>query len=338
MSLNASKLIKVSLCLLAIAIAVGAMLLRQRNQLMETQVVLVKKGMSASQVIRHLKSSSIIESDLPIRIWAKVDFRKIQEGEYLIPPRATLFEIISIIWGGHSTFVELVIPEGTNSWQIEKLLKDYVPKDQFWSLWTDPELILLTNEPLARNLEGLLAPNTYYINHAMEPVDIIKMLAAGSKKYYPPRQIKNGLSPYETLILASLIESEATMNSERERIASVFLNRLKKGIPLQCDPTVQYSKFKLGLPNPLRIGGTDLRRSHPYNTYRISGLPPGPICSPGLPSMQAAAKPSTTEELYFVADGNGTHVFSATLEDHLKAVQAYRKIQAEKKLNNQEKP
>ena len=86
---------------------------------METQVVLVKKGMSASQVIRHLKSSSIIESDLPIRIWAKVDFRKIQEGEYLIPPRATLFEIISIIWGGHSTFVELVIPEGTNSWQRE---------------------------------------------------------------------------------------------------------------------------------------------------------------------------------------------------------------------------
>jgi UPF0755 protein len=126
------------------------------------------------------------------------------------------------------------------------------------------------------------------------------------------------------------------VNSERDRIASVFLNRLKKGMPLQCDPTVQYSKYKLGLPNPLRLGGTDLRRFHPYNTYRIPGLPPGPICSPSLPSMQAAVKPSTTEELYFVADGNGTHVFSSTLEEHSKAVQAYRKIQAEKKLRNQE--
>lgn len=336
MSLNTSNLMKALLVGLVVTVSAGALLLSQRNDLNEPQVVLVKKGMSVSQVILQLKSSSIIRSDLPIRIWAKLDFRKIREGEYLIPARATLFEIVNIIWGGHSTFIELVIPEGSNSWQIEKLLKDYVPAEQFWSLWTDPELILLTGEPKARTLEGFMAPNTYFINRAMEPIDIIKMLVKNSKKYYPSSQIKNGLSNYETLILASLIESEATVNSERDRIASVFLNRLKKGMPLQCDPTVQYSKYKLGLPNPLRLGGTDLRRFHPYNTYRIPGLPPGPICSPSLPSMQAAVKPSTTEELYFVADGNGTHVFSSTLEEHSKAVQAYRKIQVEKKLRNQE--
>jgi UPF0755 protein len=338
MSLNALKLSKISLGILGLVLGLVVMVMRQQNELTDPQVILVKKGMTASQVIRQLKATNIIPTDLPLRIWAKLDFRKIQEGEYIFPPRATLFEVIRIIWGGHSTFIELVIPEGSNSWDVERLLEGYVSKEQFWSLWTNPDLILLAGEPAARSLEGLLAPNTYYINHAMEPVDILKMLVLGSKTYYPPRQINNGLSAYETLILASLIESEATVNSERDRIASVFLNRLKQGIPLQCDPTVQYSKFKLGLPNPMHIGGSDLRRSHPYNTYRISGLPPGPICSPGLPSMNAATKSSTTQELYFVADGNGTHVFSSTLEDHIRAVQAYRKIQAEKKIKARESP
>ncbi len=336
MSLNVSKLTKALVISLALAVSASVLLLRQRSDLNEPQVVLVKKGMSAFQVIRQLKTFGIIKSDLPIRIWAKLDFRKVMEGEYRIPPQATLFEVISIIWGGRSTFVPVVIPEGSNSWQIEKILADFVPRDQFWALWTDPEILLSTGEPLARNLEGLLAPNTYYINHAMDPVDIIKMIVGQSKKYYPPRQSLNGLTAYETLILASLVESEATMNSEREHIAGVFLNRLKKGMLLQCDPTVQYVKFKLALSNPLKIGRKDLERSHPYNTYRISGLPPGPISSPGLRSMQAAANPLSTEDLYFVADGNGYHIFSSNLEDHLKAVQAYRKTKAQNKLIKQE--
>lgn len=297
----------------------------------ETHTIIIKRGNSPAAVIKMLVDKGITRHPLFLKAWAKVPLRELKQGEYIIPPYPRTWDLISILWGGKSQFEKVTIPEGSNGWQIQSILSDYIPEEEFWQLWRAPRLIQSLGYSEATTLEGLLAADSYNLDHSMEPEEILNMMIDNFKKNIQPRLTNNNLTPYQTLTLASLVEEEAVKDSEREEIAGIFINRLNQKMPLQCDPTVQYSKFLLGLPNPIKISKADLKRNQIFNTYIYGGLPPGPISSPSRSSVKASARPLVTSNLYFVSDGELGHTFSATIEEHSRAVIEYRLKKLNKK-------
>ena len=191
----------------------------------------------------------------------------------------------------------------------------------FRSAASNPELVK-DIDPEAESLEGYLFPSTYRISRKTTPSELCRMMVENFKRQW--RSIGEGQSPHAAVTLASLVEEETGVSTERPLVAGVFANRLKKGIQLACDPTVVYASRLMG-----KFKGTiykaDLTRDHPYNTYVRHGLPPGPISNPGKAAMEAAMHPADTNAIYFVAkpDASG-HIFSATLAAHTRAVQNYR--------------
>ena len=177
----------------------------------------------------------------------------------------------------------------------------------------------------APSVEGYLFPDTYIIPEASDARDVIALMYRRTKTVLARLDSallrESGLSAHALLTLASLIEKETAVGSERARVASVFRNRLNKNMKLDCDPTVRYATRKF----TGRIGYRDLAYDSPFNTYLYRGLPPTPICSPGLASIEAALSPETTDYLYFVSRNDGSHYFSKTLKEHNRAVQYYQK-------------
>jgi UPF0755 protein len=176
------------------------------------------------------------------------------------------------------------------------------------------------------SFEGYLFPDTYYIATGTDPRRVISRMVANFRNHAPKdmevRAARMGLTSHEILTLASIVQWETFQPSEAPLIASVYLNRLKKGMPLQADPTVSYALGK----GPARLYYSDLQVDSPYNTYRNPGLPPGPIDNPGVPAIQATLNPATTNYLFFVARGDGTHSFSVSFTDHLTAKQQLDKL------------
>jgi UPF0755 protein len=224
------------------------------------------------------------------------------------------------------TFVE--IPRGTSTQGVAQKLAEQLklfPAAEFLKAARNPALIR-DLDPQAPTLEGYLFPNTYKLARTTTPERLCQIMTG---KF---REVWKGMKPdadvHRTVTLASLVEKEGKQPQERPQIAAVFANRLRIGMKLDCDPTTIYASLLAGRYNGV-IHRSELDSEDAYNTYRHTGLPPGPIANPGQEALDAALHPTNTEALYFVLkpDGSGTHQFSKSIEDHEKATAAYRKSQ-----------
>jgi UPF0755 protein len=252
--------------------------------------------------------------------------RKIKAGYYSIQGPVSPLTIFRKLKNGQIIEYEITIVEGDSLREIgEKLSgKNIINKEDFTKLSSDKEF-LSSHEVEAPTFEGYLFPDTYKIPKGMDPKDAINLMIVRMREKYSGdlriRTAELGLSEREILTLASIIEKEAITDKERPLIAAVYHNRLRKGIPLQADPTSIYGIKSAGE----KITDKDVRKKTPYNTYIIKGLPPGPIASPGIKSIHAALYPAKVPYMFFVSNNDGTHRFSVTPAEHQIAVEIYRK-------------
>jgi UPF0755 protein len=251
--------------------------------------------------------------------------RKIRAGYYSIYGSMNSLDLLKVLRRGQIIEYEITVIEGDSLREIaEKLTeKNIVSKEDFLELASNKGFLSSYNID-APSLEGYLFPDTYKIPKGMDPHEAIGMMVNKMREQYTgkltARAAELGLSEREVLTLASIIEKEAITGEERPLISAVYHNRLRKKIRLQADPTAIYGIKS----SKVRITADDLRKKTPYNTYMITGLPPGPIASPGIKSILAALYPADVPYLYFVSNNDGTHRFSVTAEEHEAAVQAYR--------------
>jgi peptidoglycan lytic transglycosylase G len=252
-------------------------------------------------------------------------------GEYKFSKPDSAWGVLSRLAAGDVYLHPLTIPEGLTRFETSKLVAaaGFADENEFLQLTADaaPVQDLF---PEAQSLEGFLFPETYSLPKTANGKQIIAAMLANFRRVFASSASgsETGLTPYQTLTLASLIEKESGIPSERPLISAVFHNRLKRGMLLQCDPTIIYG---LLLENRYRgaIHASDLKDPHPYNTYVHAGLPPGPIASPGAQSLRAAMSPAPSDYLFFVANpgGGGDHSFSSSLKDHNLAVARLRSAQ-----------
>jgi peptidoglycan lytic transglycosylase G len=247
--------------------------------------------------------------------------RDIRYGEYLIPAGASMEEILALLVRGDSIQYKVTVPEGLTSFEIVEILRA-----------SD----VLTGEIAEVPPEGSLAANTYFVQRNQSRSEVLKRMTEDQAAILAEAWEKRAedlplASPEEVLVLASIVEKETGLVEERPRVASVFVNRLRRGIRLQSDPTVIYgiTMGKTQLDRGLRR--SELDRKTPYNTYQIDGLPPTPIATPGRDAIMAVVNPEETDFLYFVADGTGGHAFAKTLKEHNRNVAAWRKIEKQQK-------
>jgi UPF0755 protein len=246
--------------------------------------------------------------------------RNIRPGYYEIPGRLNQLELVRWFREENVLTSKVTVPEGLTVKEIIPILSHGVPADSTQLAHILVDSIYWASFGIAApSFEGYLFPETYKFFYEEEPEYVIHTMVNMFKSVYDStwqqRAKEIGMTENEVVTLASLIEAETGSSDERKLISSVFHNRLKRGIMLQCDPTVIYAMG--GLDRPLMK--TDLTYDSPYNTYTHYGLPPGPICCPGRASLEAALYPADTDYLYFVADGTGSHIFSETLEAHNRA-------------------
>lgn len=298
--------------------------------------ILVKEGESLYQVVKKLKEKGIDFNPTIFLEYSKIlgIDKHIHIGRYDFEKGVTLYHILSRLRKGKVTAFDVTIPEGLNFKQIAGILQVRCGTDssQFVSAVTDTDFLKKVKIS-AQSLEGHLFPDTYKLYWGIKPYDIAQIMVAQLRRNFvdslKQRAEKIGFSIQEVLILASLIEAEAKKPEERATISAVYHNRLKKRMLLQCDPTVMYAISWPDRPNLARpLVLKDLEFDSPYNTYIYSGLPPGPINNPGKKSILAALYPANVDFLYFVAKGDGSHVFSSTLEQHHRAI---REIKRENK-------
>ncbi len=299
------------------------------GSLSEDVIVEIKRGSSFYAAANRLREKGVINSVRLFRIYAGLDgFQsKIKAGEYLVRPAMTAKEIAAALVKGDVVSYKITIPEGYNLYQIADLLeeKKIAVKKAFIEKAFDKRLMSSMGVE-GVSFEGYLYPETYFFTKNMKTKDIIARMRAGSRDKFT-RKLKDrskevGLTPHQVIILASIIEKETGNPDERPIISAVFHNRLKKKMRLQTDPTVIYGMIETYDGN---IRKKDLLKKTPYNTYRINGLPLGPIANPGIDSIMAALYPADVGYIYFVSMNNGSHVFSRTLKEHNKGVWKYQK-------------
>ena len=289
----------------------------------------MEKGDSLASVARKLREQKLIANERLFLLWAKLRGleKRIHLGLYRFEAPVSAREILDRLATGKGIFHKITIPEGMTVKEIAALFgqMEIADPEKFLAEASSPELLAsmgLKN----KGIEGYLFPSTYYFIPSTAENHIVSAMAEQFRKATGPvletYDGAHGLSPHELITLASIIEKETGLESERPLISAVFHNRLKLGMPLQSDPTVIYGlkDFQGDLTRK------SLQDSSPYNTYRISGLPPGPICNPGLASIKAALKPADVPYLYFVSKNDGSHQFSKNLQAHNDAVRTYQPV------------
>jgi UPF0755 protein len=291
--------------------------------------VRVEQGDSLSTVARKLRQQRIIVNERLFLLWARImgAEKKIHWGFYRFDNAIPAWEVLDRMVTGRGTLQSVTIPEGLTIKQIAQLLADrqIVDQDKFLAEAENPELRASFNLQ-DKSIEGYLFPSTYYFAPGISERAILTMMVEQFRKVSRPlfEQIDESvnLTPHEILTLASIIEKETGVEAERPLISAVFHNRLKRGMPLQSDPTVIYGikDFNGNLTRK------DLQELTSYNTYRIPTLPPGPICNPGLASIKAALHPADDASLFFVSKNDGTHHFSENLQSHEQAVKTYQPV------------
>jgi UPF0755 protein len=296
-----------------------------QGPLRQEATVLVKRGASLSQVADQLERDGVIRSASLFKLWARARKLQLIRGEYTFTPRASLSEVAGKLRRAEIHYTAVSIPEGAHAWSVQKRLKDFVPEEVFWALWKSPRLARSAGFEGAESLEGMVAPATYKLHHAMEPEEVMLMLVEAFRDQVRPKLEGGVLPPYETLILASLVEKETKLPEEQPKVAGVYKKRLDIGMRLQCDPTSLYARWVSGDLRFTAPLAEDIRRPNRFNTYTVGGLPPTPIAIPGPTALAAAKAPETGKDLYFVATGRGGHSFAPSLKDHNRNVGVYRK-------------
>jgi UPF0755 protein len=293
-----------------------------------SKVVVIPDGSTFQQVAALLEREGLIKNRFSFILFGKSQSadRKVRAGEYELNPGMTPAEILAMLLNGHVLLHPLTIPEGLTIVQIAEVVSQQGLADrvEFLRLAKDREFIASLGIK-AETLEGYLYPDTYKFPRGVKAREVLAAMVEQLREVVSPdllaRMQERKMTMHEVLTLASVIEKETGSGSERPEISAVFHNRLKKRIPLQSDPTVIY-----GLPAfDGNIHKKDLSSPSPYNTYRVQGLPPGPIANPGIQAIRATLYPSDSRSLYFVSKNDGTHQFSATLIEHNKAVEKYQK-------------
>ena len=291
------------------------------------KLVFIPPGTSFKEVASLLAREGIIKSPLGFTLEA---YRlglitKLKAGEYELDPKDSPAEILQVLAEGRVVTHFVTIPEGYNIYEIARLLDKagLCRKEEFFALVKDQEFLRQLGLP-GPTAEGFLFPDTYAFSRGLSCRAIIATMVRRFWEVwedFAPRARELGLDVKTVVTLASIVEKEAVLPRERPLIAGVFWNRLKRGMPLQADPTVRYATKKFYR----RLRRRDLRSRNPYNTYVYPGLPPGPIANPGRASIRAVLYPAKTSYLYFVAKGDGSHQFSRTLKEHQRAVDLYQR-------------
>ncbi len=291
--------------------------------------VTIPKGMRAGEVIESLSAKGLVRSRLSFKLAFAVFGRprKIMAGTYSFDRAESPLAIIDKLNKGEVVLTKVTIPEGLRDEEIARILADaHLGKEAaFLRAMNDPAPIR-DLDPQALNLEGYLFPETYLVDPGLDEEAIVHVLVDGFREWWTRTGKPSGttLSPHDVVTLASLVEKETGAPQERGLIAGVFLNRLKRGMPLQTDPTVIFAEILAGQYEG-RLTRKDLEFPSPYNTYLHTGLPPGPICNPGRASLDAVIHPTPSSYLYFVSRNNGTHAFSRTLAEHNHWVSVYQR-------------
>ena len=299
---------------------------RPMNDDTHLQIFEVESGMTLKRVAQKLSTQKLIRSASAFQAIGLIQNKQklIMVGEYHISSSMLPVEILQRITSGKTVLYPVTIPEGYRITEIANLLEEQGLANKEIFLQQSKNLKLIEGVPVD-SLEGYLFPETYNFSKSTSEATIIKKMVDTFKekvwkKKYHDRAIDLGFSFHEIITLASLIEKETGRDSERKQISSVFHNRLKKNMRLQTDPTVIYAITNFDG----NIRKHDLNIDSPYNTYRHKGLPPGPIANPGIKSIVSALYPANTSHLYFVSRQDGSHKFSATLNEHNRAVQKYQ--------------
>lgn len=286
---------------------------------------IVRSGAGLNDIATKLEANNIISDGRIFRYLTATylhDGESLKAGEYEIKAGSSMKDIMELLKSGKSILYSVSLPEGLTVRQMfDKLEADQVLEGDL---------------PSALPQEGALRPDTYKFSRGTKRSEIVQQMQAAQEKLVdqiwekrdPSLPVSN---KQDFVTLASIVERETGVPDERAHVASVFLNRLGKNMRLQSDPTVIYGLFGgEGKPADRPIYQSDLKKETAYNTYIIKGLPPGPIANPGREALEAVANPWKSQDLYFVADGSGGHVFAATLEEHNANVKRWRKIVAEK--------
>jgi UPF0755 protein len=291
------------------------------------QVVIIPPGKSLRRTATTLQGAGIIRDVNSFILLARVTRldKKLQSGRYRFDEPMAPIAILKTLTKSGTLTEHVTIPEGYTLAEITTTLaeQESIDTKQFLSLAHDPTF-LVAHGIEAQSAEGYLFPSTYNIYWKMDPKKALNLMTSEFHKVYndslKKRATALGLSTHQALTLASIIEREGKRDSERPTISSVFHNRLKKKMPLESCATVEFI-----LPEHKgRLLFEDLKVQSPYNTYLHSGLPPGPICSPGRSSILAALYPADTDYLFFVSNGDGSHTFTRTGSQHAQAIQKIR--------------
>jgi UPF0755 protein len=311
--------------LLSLIPAAGGWSWLRNGPLAAEATVLIKKGTTLDQMADQLEAQGVIRSASLFKLWARARKLQLLRGEYTFAPRASMADVAGKLKRGEIHFTNVVITPSMHAWSVQKRLKDFVPEEVFWTFWKSPRLAKAAGFPDAPSLEGLIAPATYRFHHALEPEEVMLQLVEAFREQVRPGLEGGLLGPYQTLILASLVEKETNLPDELPRVAGVYALRLRIGMRLQCDPTSQYARWLAGDLRFTAPTTEDIRRLHPYNTYAVLGLPPTPIAVPSAAAIEAAKAPVIGKDLYFVATGTGGHNFAPSLREHNRNVDLYRR-------------
>jgi UPF0755 protein len=292
--------------------------------LVEAKTIILPKGTGFRETVIALASEDVIDHPLIFKAAAALTggYRHVKAGEYAFPAGITAFDVMNMLVRGDVVIHKLTLPEG---WNVRETLA---------AIAAEP---VLSGDLPANIPEGSLLPETYHFTYGDTRADLVERMQHGMAQVLAELWAARApnlplATPQEAVVMASIVEKETGVKSERPHVASVYLNRLRKNMRLQADPTVAYGVEQLtGKPLTRPLFLTDLGRESPYNTYLNPGLPPTPIANPGRAALQATLHPADTEDLYFVATGNGGHWFAKTEQEHEANVRKYREVQASRK-------
>jgi UPF0755 protein len=294
------------------------------------QFVEILPGSDSQTIGRQLVAAGVVPDALTFRVgvWLAGEARHLRAGEYRFDAPMTPRAVIDKLVRGDVYLLPITFPEGLTIAEMAAIYESHGlgTKDAFIAAASDPSPIRAI-DPAARDLEGYLFPDTYALPRRADASMLVRQMTSQFERVFTAElreaAAARGLSVRQAVTLASIIEKETARPEERPMVAAVYSNRLRRGIGLQCDPTVIYALTRLGRYTG-NLRRADLSLDSPYNTYRYRGLPPGAIAAPGRASLEAAVNPAPVDYLYFVSRNDGSHEFASTLREHNRNVQKYQ--------------